>query len=71
MEKKHRKRRKYETTSIFDLPTEVIIESIFPHLSDKDVHNLGQACDERIEKLANYQVPLGKLVIINFIYDIF
>lgn len=63
LEKNHRKRRKYETASIFDLPTEIIVESIFPHLSDIDVHNLGEACEERIEQLANHQVPLGKLVI--------
>ena len=62
MEKKHRKRRKYETASIYDLPTEVIVESILPRLSDVDVHNLGEACKERIEQLANHEVPLGKLV---------
>ena len=59
LEKNHFKRRIYEHRSIYDLPNEVILESIFPYLYDIDVHNLGEACKTRIKQLADYQIPLG------------
>ena len=47
--------------SILSLPTEIILEYIFPHLSDIDVYSLGEACDHRIKQLAAHQVPLGNI----------
>ena len=62
LERKPKKRRKYVLeTSLYDLPNETFIESIFPHLMDVDIHNLGVACGERIGKIANEHLPLGAI----------
>ena len=53
------KRTKYNDASIFDVPTEVLLESIDPLLSDIDLHNLGEAAGGRIKEHASSQVQLG------------
>ena len=60
LERKHGKRRKQGLeASLYDLPNETFFESIFPQLDDIDIHNLGLACGQRIEKLANDYLPIG------------
>ena len=59
---KYRKRRKYgKEASLHDLPSEILFESLFIHLSDRDIHNLGLAFGDRIENIANDHIPLGKI----------
>ena len=63
LERKHSKRRKYGTeASLYDVPNEILLELIFPNLSDRDIHNLGVAFGKRIEKVANDHLPLGKMI---------
>ena len=62
MEVHYGKRMKYNETSIYDVPTEVLLESIYPHLSDIDLHNLGEASGGRIKEHANLQVRLGMYI---------
>ena len=59
LKEKHFKRKKYDYGSIYDLPNEIILKSLFPLLSDIDIHNLGEACQARIKILADNQIPLG------------
>ena len=62
LEIKYNKRRKYgKEASLYDLPSEILIESFFIHLSDRDIHNLGLAFGERIESIAKDHIPLGKI----------
>ena len=60
------KRKKCNDASIFDVPTEVLLESIYPLLSDIDLHNLGEAAGGRIKEHASLQVQLG-MYITNFL----
>ena len=62
LEIRYNKRRKYgKEASLYDLPSEILFESLFTHLSDRDIHNLGLAFGERIEIIANDHIPLGKI----------
>ena len=62
LEIKSNKRRKYgKEASLYNLPSEILFESLFIHLSDRDVHNLGLAFGERIENISNDYIPLGKI----------
>ena len=61
------KRRKHNDASIFDVPTEVLLESIYPLLSDIDLHNLGEAAGGRIKEHASLQVQLGMYITIFFL----
>ena len=56
------KRMKYTDACIFDVPTEVLLESIYPLLSDIDLHNLGEASGGRIKEHAALQVQLGMYI---------
>ena len=62
LEIKYNKRRKYgKEASLYDVPTEILFESLFIHLSDRDIHNLGLAFGKRIGNIANDHIPLGKI----------
>ena len=62
MEVHYGKRSKHNETSILDVPTEVLLESIYPLLSDIDLHNLGEAAGGRIKEHASLQVQLGMYI---------
>ena len=50
------------TTSILDLPTEIIQTFIFKYLDDIDIYNLGEAGSKRLKEISQGTIAqLGKL----------
>ena len=48
------------STTIIDLPTELIESFIFPYLSDGDIKRFGQTGQKRFEDIANYYLSKNK-----------